>query len=47
MGTEVGGAARKAGHITRIKGLKKNPFSEDQIADIFVTHDKWSFAAER
>jgi len=33
------------GYLTRIKGLKDIPFSEDEIADIVVTHDKWDFNA--
>lgn len=28
------------GHITQIKGIKEIPFSEEDIADIVVTHDK-------
>jgi len=35
------------GYITRIKGIKDIPFSEDEIADIVVTHDKWDFNAEQ
>jgi len=35
------------GRITRMKGIKNIPFSEDEIADIVVTHDKWDFNAER
>lgn len=35
------------GYITRIKGIKDIPFSEDEIADITVTHDKWDFNAEQ
>lgn len=35
------------GRITKIRGQKDIPFSEDQIAEIFVTHDKWNFNAER
>jgi hypothetical protein len=34
------------GYITRIKGIKDIPFSEDEIADIVVTHDKWDFNEE-
>ena len=34
------------GHITRIKGIKEIPFSEHDIADIVVTHDKWDFNSE-
>ena len=35
------------GNITRIKGMKDIPFSEEEIEDIVVTHDKWDFDAER
>jgi hypothetical protein len=46
-GSRFDQALIEAGYITRIRGLKTIPFSEDQIADIVVTHDKWNFAAER
>jgi hypothetical protein len=32
------------GVVTRIRGLRAIPFSEEQIAEIVVTHDKWDFA---
>ena len=32
-----------AGEITEIKDLDHIPFSEDQIQDIIVTHEKWNF----
>jgi hypothetical protein len=35
------------GHITEIRGRKDIPFTEDQIAQIVLTHDKWNFSAER
>lgn len=35
-----------SGYITRIKGLNNIPFSEDEIAEIEVTHDKWDFDKE-
>lgn len=35
------------GSITQIKDIKGIPFSDDDIADIVVTHDKWDFNAER
>ena len=35
------------GCMTEIRGRKDIPFSEDQIAEIVVTHDKWNFNAER
>lgn len=34
------------GQITEIRGRKDIPFTEDQIAEIIVTHDKWNFNAE-
>lgn len=36
----------EAGCITRIRGLHHIPFSEDQIAEITITHDKWDFAID-
>ena len=35
------------GTIGRIRGMQGIPFTEDEIADIIVTHDKWDFNAER
>lgn len=35
------------GRITQIRGLADIPFSEEQIAEIILTHDKWNFNAER
>ncbi len=35
------------GRITEIRGYKDVPFTEDQIAQIILTHDKWNFNAER
>jgi len=35
------------GTISQIKDINDIPFSEDEIADIVVTHDKWDFNAER
>ncbi len=35
------------GRITEMRGRKDIPFTEDQIAEIVVTHDKWNFNAER
>lgn len=34
------------GRLTRIRGLNDVPFTEEQIADIILTHDKWDFGAE-
>jgi hypothetical protein len=46
-GTRYDQVLIEAGYVTRIRGLKTILFSEDQIAEIVVTHDKWNFAAER
>jgi hypothetical protein len=35
------------GRITEIRGLRDIPFTEDQIARLILTHDKWNFNAER
>lgn len=35
------------GKIAEIRGRKDIPFTEDQIAQIVLTHDKWNFNAER
>jgi hypothetical protein len=35
------------GRICEIRGRKDIPFTEDEIAQIIVTHDKWNFNAER
>jgi hypothetical protein len=35
------------GIITEIRGLDEIPFTEDQIAQIILTHDKWDFNAAR
>ena len=35
------------GRITEIRGRKDIPFTQDQIAQIILTHDKWDFNAER
>ncbi len=31
------------GRMTQIRGLNNIPFTEEQIADIILTHDKWNF----
>jgi hypothetical protein len=31
------------GNVTRVRGVEGIPFSEDQIEQIIVTHDKWDF----
>jgi predicted signal transduction protein with EAL and GGDEF domain len=35
------------GVISEIRGLDEIPFTEDQIAQIILTHDKWDFNAAR
>jgi len=35
------------GRITEIRGLRDIPFTEEQIAQLILTHDKWNFNAER
>jgi len=35
------------GRITQIRGLADIPFTEEEIAQIIPTHDKWDFNAER
>ena len=35
------------GRITEIRSLKDIPFTEDEIAQIILTHNKWDFNAER
>jgi hypothetical protein len=35
-----------SGQLTRIRGLKQIPFSEDAIAAIRVTHEKWDWKDE-
>lgn len=31
------------GQITKVRGLANIPFSEEQIENIIITHDKWDF----
>ena len=33
------------GRITQTRGHSNIPFTEDQIAQIIVTHDKWNFGS--
>ena len=35
-----------SGYITRVRGIDHIPFTEDDIAEIIVTHDKWDFRNE-
>lgn len=34
------------GQITKVRGFDDIPFTEDQIAQIILTHDKWNFNCE-
>jgi hypothetical protein len=45
-GSRYDQALIEAGCITRIHGLQDIPFSENQIAEIIVTHHKWDFAKD-
>lgn len=35
------------GRVSGIRGRKDIPFTEDEITEIILTHDKWNFNAER
>ena len=35
-----------SGYITKIRGVRDIPFSEEEIGEIIVTHDKWDFSKE-
>jgi hypothetical protein len=35
-----------SGYITRVRGFAEVPFTEDEIQEIIVTHDKWDFRHE-
>jgi hypothetical protein len=35
-----------SGYLHRIRGRSDVPFSEDDIADIRATHDKWDWRSE-
>jgi hypothetical protein len=35
------------GRIAKVRGHKDIPFTEDQLAQIIVTHEKWNFNADR
>jgi len=35
------------GKITEIRGLSDIPFTENQINQIILTHDKWNFNTEQ
>jgi hypothetical protein len=46
-GSRYDQALIEAGYVTRIRGLQDIPFSEEQIADIIVTHKEWNFDADQ
>lgn len=35
------------GRITKVRGCKEIPFTEDLISQIILTHDKWDFNREQ
>ena len=45
-GSRYDQAVIEGGYVTRIRGFTEIPFSEDQISNIVVTHDKWDFAVD-
>lgn len=44
-GTRIDQAVVVEGRITEIRGCRDIPFTEHQIAQIIVAHDKWNFGA--
>lgn len=42
-GREYRQAVIDSGFITKIKGIEGIPFSEDDIAEIMVAHEKWDW----
>ncbi len=40
-------AVIESGFVTRIRNHKTIPFTEEEIAKIIVTHDKWDFTVEK
>jgi hypothetical protein len=35
-----------SGNLSRIRGLKTIPFTEEDIEEITVTHEKWDWKAD-
>jgi hypothetical protein len=35
-----------SGHVTRIRGFMEIPFTQEEIEEITVTHDKWDWKNE-
>ena len=46
-GKRIDQAVVVEGRITEIRGFKDIPFTEDQIAQIILTHEKWNFNGQR
>ena len=46
-GTKFNQVVVLEGRITEVRGYSAIPFTEDRIAGIILTHDKWDFNAER
>ena len=46
-GREFNQVAVVEGQVAEIRGRKDIPFTEEDIADIILTHAKWNFNAER
>ena len=44
-GTKFDQVVVDSGYITQIKEFEDIPFSEEDIQEIIVTHDKWDFGA--
>ena len=45
-GTRYDQVVVDSGYITRVRGFNEIPFTEDEIQEIIVTHDKWDFRQE-
>jgi hypothetical protein len=45
-GTRYDQVVVDSGYITRVRGFHEIPFTEDEIQEIIVTHDKWDFRNE-
>ncbi len=45
-GTRYDQVVIDSGYITRVQGFNEIPFTEDEIQEIIMTHDKWDFRHE-
>lgn len=45
-GQRYGRVVIDSGFVAKIKGMHEIPFKEEDIHQIFVTHDKWDFNHE-